>query len=347
MDLETLFNLMGTELKPRGTGSFMASCPFGHNHSSGTDKHPSMSVIYGDPSGYKCFGCNDSGTVRKLAKKWLAEKGDSRPLEFIRGFDDKKAFGERAMERGSYQVERAKRMTRMAKRAKDTKKPITEKELKDFLHEVPEYAFERGLTKKQIIDWEIGYDPYQDRMIIPVRDMHGKLFGVSGRDLSGQSKIKYRHYPGLNKEAVLYGEKFINIKKRRAYIVEGFFDVHGLQRHGLENVFATMGTSISTYQEQKLLRWFDEIIFVPDGDLAGLKFAIEYGHKLLLKIPKIGIAGVEKNKDYVIREKPAKWEPQDYKYNLLPPLIGTDPGELRLGNLNVTLKQMQILSLWD
>jgi len=348
MDLETFFSLMGTQLKSRGNGtSYMASCPFGHNHASGKDKHPSMSVIFGDPSGWKCFGCNDGGTIRKLAKKYLEENGDSRPLEFIRGFDDKKNYGERARSKGTYQEERAKKIARMNKKAAKAKAPVTEARLKDFMHEVPEYAFERGLTKKQIIDWEIGYDRDQDRLIIPVRDMHGKLFGVSGRDLSGESKIKYRHYPGLNKEAVLYGEKFINIKKPRAYIVEGFFDVIGLQRHGLENVFATMGTSISTYQEQKLIRWFKEIIFVPDGDLAGLRFAIDYGHRLLLKIPKIGIAGVEKNPQYVKRERPAKWEPQDYSYNLVKPLNGVDPGDLNIADLRTVMGQTKRLSLFD
>lgn len=355
-DLETFFLLMNTRLIKRGGSQYMASCPFPENHSSGKDKNPSFSIIYnGIISGWKCFGgCNDGGSLRSLAKKYNEEFGDSRPLEFIRSFDDHRSPGERAISRGSYKEEQAKKIARMYKKSPDFKKPITESDLKYLLQEYPLYAEERGMTKEQIFKWEIGYDPKENRMIIPVRDMHKKLLGVSGRALDPEKKPKYKHYTGLSKELVLYGERFINIRNPKCYIVEGFFDVFNLEKQGLENVFATMGTSLSEYQINKLLRFFKEIVFIPDGvdfeTNAGLRFAEEYGQKLLIKISKtgiVGIAGIEKNPEYERREKPTKWESKDYKFKITSPLYGKDPSDLSKEDLQTVLNQTHYLSLVD
>lgn len=351
-DLETVFSLMNTTLQKRGGNSYLTNCPFGHNHASGRDKHPSLSVIYGGvTSGWKCFGCNDKGTIRYLAKKYNEEFGDSRALEFIRSFDDKRSYGERAITKGSYESEQAKKIARMYKKAPDFKKPITEDELKYFLEEYPEYALERGIQPKQILKFEIGYDPHEDRMIVPVRDMHGKLLGVSGRAIDPERKPKWKHYPGLNKELVLYGERWMDIHNPTCFIVEGFFDVIALDGMGVKNIFATMGTSISDIQMQKLVRFFKNIIFIPDGEdvhssNAGLKFAETYGKKLLIKIPRVGIAGVELNEKYEYRDElPAKWEETDFKYKIVEPLFGKDPSDLTQDEVKKVLQQTKWLSL--
>jgi len=352
-DLETLFSLMNTKLNRRGGNQYLCRCPFPHNHASGQDKNPSFSIVFsGITSGWKCFGgCNDKGTIRYLAKKYNEEYGDSRPLEFIRGFDDKRSYGERAINKGTYEKEQAKKIARMYKKAPNFKKPITEDELKYFLEEYPEYALERGIQPKQILKFEIGYDPNEDRMIIPCRDMHEKLMGVSGRAINPEKKPKWKHYPGMNKELFLYGENFIDIKKSTCFLVEGFFDVIALDRIGVPNVLATMGTSISEIQMQKIFRFFKNVIFIPDGEdvekgNTGLKFAETYGKKLLIKIPRVGIAGVELNENYEFREvKPNKWEERDFKYKIVEPLYGKDPSDLTQDELKKVLQQTKWLSL--
>lgn len=353
-DFETFFALMNVKLIPRGRGQFMAACPFGHNHASGRDKHPSMSVVYGGiTSGFKCFGCNDKGTIRFLAKKYNEQCGDSRALEYIKSFDDKSSFGERAIKKGTYQQEQSKKIARMYRKAPEFKKPINDEELQYYMNEVPSYAYERGLTDREIIKFEVGYDPDEERMIVPIRDMHKKLMGISGRAISEETKPKWKHYPGFSKELVMYGEHLIDIKNTTCFIVEGFLDVIMLNKIGLKNVFATMGTSISEYQEKKILRFMKTVIFIPDGEdvgkgNAGLKFAESYGRKLLISGLRVGIAGIENNelfKDRDNGEKPAKWEESDFKYKIVPPLHSKDPADLSSDELRKVLQQIKWVSL--
>lgn len=347
-DFETFFQLIGTVLIPRKTDSYMCTCPFGENHASGRDKHPSMSVIYGGiTSGWKCFGCNDSGSIRTLAKKINEQKGDSRPLEFIRSFDDKRSYGERAITKGTYEQEQAKKIARMYKKADKFNQPVDEDLLKDMQRDYPLYFIERGVTKQQILKWGLGYDHYQNRAIVPIFDIAGKLAGVSGRTLDNHP-VKWRHYPGFRKELVLYGENHIDITRDRCYLVEGFFDVLNLDKYGGKNILATMGTSLSEYQMQKLYRYFKEIIFIPDGEdvhkpeNAGLKFAEVYSKKLLIKHPRVGIAGVRLNSEYVFRgEKPQKWEKSDYEYEIIEPLYGNDPSDLDAEKIKTVLQNIQ------
>lgn len=354
-DFEDFFSIMGVRLIPRGNGRYQASCPMGHRHASGRDKHPSLSVVYGGiTSGYRCFGCNEGGTIRTLAKNYSEHCGDSRPLEFIRSFDDRVASAEDIKKIGTYDQYQAKKIARLYKKTPQFKKPIGEEDLKHFMHEVHNYAFERGLTKSDVLKWEIGYDDYEDRLIVPVRDMHKKLIGVSGRAIDPEVKPKWKHYVGLNKELVWYGENFVDLKYETCFIVEGFFDVIHLSRFGVKNVFGSMGTSISEQQEQKLHMLMKNIIFIPDGEdveksNAGLKFAEDYGRKLLIrgsKFLRVGIAGVDMNPNYVKRDRPSKWEPEDFKYQIQMPLYSKDPADLTKDELKVVLSQTKWLTIF-
>jgi DNA primase len=341
-ELETFFEMMGTRLgRADAGGNRSAKCPLAPwTHNKGRDKSPSLTAKAGEPALYKCWACQSAGTVFTLAKEYYQNSGDPQPFDYVKSLTKSHAWGKR--------IEYGSKFKRVGKSvAAKVNKEITEEKLAQYMDLVPEYAFERGITKEQVIKWEIGFDQSESRMIFTVRDYIGKLVGVSGRDVTGTKKPKYKHYPGFQKETVLYGEKFMDRLQTRAYLVEGFLDVLALERNGLKNVFATMGTSISEQQIKKLERWFKEIVFIPDVDDqgAGMQFVQTYGQKLAILGLKVGVAGVRKNDLYEQREKPRTWESVDYQFIPNALLEDKDPADLSKEELQVVLNQIEWIKL--
>lgn len=325
--LEIAFELMGQRLgRADFSGNRSAKCPLAPwTHPSGQDKHPSLTAKAGEPAVYRCWACGNQGTVLSLARLYSQNSGDVRAEQFVGALGTGHMWGRKHAEYGDKWKRTGARIE------KQEQAVISEEKLKEFLKEIPQYAVERGLSMEEIDKWEIGYDAQQKRMIIPVRDYTGKLCGVSGRALMEGQRPKYKHYPGLKKEEVFYGEKFLDRTTMRAVLVEGFFDVIMLQKLGLKNVFATMGTSVSEGQQKKLKRWFREVVFIPDVDDAGagLQFVQSFGQKLYFAGLNVGVAGVNWNKKFDLRNKPEReWLPEHYMFEPMDLLKGKDPSDL-------------------
>jgi len=63
-------------------------------------------------------------------------------------------------------------------------------------------------------------------------------------------------------------------KLENIYLVEGYMDVVGLNKNGIENVVANLGTSLTDKQILTLNQFFDDIIICFDGDESGYKAAL-------------------------------------------------------------------------
>ena len=64
------------------------------------------------------------------------------------------------------------------------------------------------------------------------------------------------------------------IRSRQAIVVEGYTDVIACHQAGIENVVATLGTSLTADHAAVLSRLCDTVILVFDGDEAGQKAAV-------------------------------------------------------------------------
>lgn len=124
------------------------------------------------------------------------------------------------------------------------------------------------------------YDTFRARLIFPVRDTAGKVVAFGGRklieDSAGAKYLNSSETPIFHKSNVLYGlfEARGAIRRtKRALVVEGYMDVAMLAQFGVENAVATMGTAATETQLQMLLRFTDCLVFVFDGDAAGMKAA--------------------------------------------------------------------------
>ena len=144
----------------------------------------------------------------------------------------------------------------------------------------------RQLTRETIAAWELG--SRYGRVAIPVRDYQQRLVGISGRSVPSETKPpkgpKYLHSLGFKKDHFLFGESK-KTSGRRAIAVEGQFDVIWLWQVGYQNALAIMGSDPSQQQIEKLVRWFDEVVVLGDGDPAGHKMARDTHEALKARMP--------------------------------------------------------------
>lgn len=341
-DLELAMQMMQTNLAhPDWNGNRECHCPLAQwTHQKGHDKRPSMSIKNTSRIPiFNCFSCQAQGAIWQLAESYSKYSGDNRALEFLRSLQRTSGWGMKLEFIDDHYKKIGKRVQKLLE------EDITEAKLDQYSLDFPEYGLERGITGWQVKKWDLRFDPRESRLLFPVRDDFKKLRGWTGRDCTGQSRLKYKHYPGLKKELVMYGAEYLQESSTRSYVVEGPMDVLRLDRMGIKNTYSPLGSSLSQWQMDFLNANSREIVFVPDADGPGLKFAQVYGEKLLLMRDKlkVGIAGVAPNPDYVQKDRGrgwAVWEPSDYRYQAIEALKGKDPGDLTDSELSEVLKSV-------
>ncbi len=141
-------------------------------------------------------------------------------------------------------------------------------------------AIERLLGVGLIIQNDKGrnYDRFRQRIMFPIRDARGRNIGFGGRVL-GQDEPKYLNSP----ETVLFhkGRELYGLYEARQalrsidklVVVEGYMDVIGLARHGIDYAVATLGTATTADHLNRLFRLTDTVYFAFDGDRAGRQAA--------------------------------------------------------------------------
>lgn len=119
-------------------------------------------------------------------------------------------------------------------------------------------------------------DFFGNRIIFPIFDRIQRIRGFGGRAISAEQAPKYLNSPDSDtykKSQSLFGSHLVR-KVGRLYVVEGYFDVIRLWSNGLNSV-CPCGTSLTGEQVRILESCADEIVFVFDGDLAGIRAAIK------------------------------------------------------------------------
>jgi DNA primase len=124
------------------------------------------------------------------------------------------------------------------------------------------------------------YDVFRDRLMIPIRDVQGRVIAFGGRTLT-EEQPKYLNSPEtelFNKGKTLFAldEAKEGVSKLdQAVVVEGYFDAIALHAAGINNAVASLGTALSIEQVRLLLRYSDskQLILNFDADQAGINAA--------------------------------------------------------------------------
>lgn len=122
------------------------------------------------------------------------------------------------------------------------------------------------------------YDTFRDRLMIPIKDIQGRIIAFGGRSLTDEEP-KYLNSPDtplFNKGKILFALDTAKNSIRsldKVIVVEGYFDAIALHEAGITNTVASLGTAFSESQLKQLLRYTDskQVIFNFDADKAGIK----------------------------------------------------------------------------
>ncbi len=293
-------------LEQRG-GNFWGKCPFHHEKTASFSVNSSNQFFY-------CFGCHKSGDVISFimeiesldfndAVKFLAERV-KMPLPEVR-YDDEKIREQKK------QKERILELLKDTARfyALNLRKEGAEKHLEYILKRkistecVAKFGLgaslsfnglvahlkEKGYTYEEMtasgaVDVKDGryYDSLGGRLIIPIINQFNQVVAFGGRLLEKADFAKYKNTRETSvflKSNNLYNLN--NLKKLKnekgissVIIVEGYMDTISLVSAGINNVVASMGTSLTKDQARIIKRYTDKVFISYDGDFAGQKASI-------------------------------------------------------------------------
>jgi|SRR3989338_3849108 len=281
--------------------NYKGICPF---HS---EKSPSF-MVSPELQIFKCFGCNEAGDIFSFVEKIegvdfpaaleiLAEKANVQlkkrenydsekksrkgiifeinhlALEYYHFILTKHKIGANALD---YVKNKRKLSAETIEKFKIGYAPDSWTSLYDFLTR-KKYGVNDLISAGVVIAGNKPgnyIDKFKGRVIFPMTDISGKIVGFMGRTIFGRDP-KYLNTSDtevFQKGTFLYSldRAKVNIKKEGAVFVEGPMDVISASQAGVENVVASLGTSLTTGQLKVVSRYTKDIIFCFDSDTAGM-----------------------------------------------------------------------------
>ena len=291
-------------LKKRGK-EFIGLSPFK------TEKTPSFTV--NDEKGfYHCFSTSEHGNIFDFlmktqnlkfgeAVKTLANLAGMRPYTFSRQDEEREKKWQEYVSIYNqyvqfYHDELLKNEQSIIAREYLKKRNLTKNEVdkfkigyvnknSNFIEKLKKNFKEKFLIESGLFYFDerknIYVERFKERIIFPINSITGQPIGLGGRTVKENNYLaKYINSPEtpfFKKGSNLYNldrARKLSNKIDHVYLVEGYMDVIGLSKNGIENVVANLGTSLTDKQILILNQFFDDIIICFDGDESGYKAAL-------------------------------------------------------------------------
>ena len=317
-------------LKKRGK-EFVGLSPFK------TEKTPSFTVN-DEKEFYHCFATSEHGNIFDFvmktqnlkfgeAVKSLANLAGMRPYTFSKQDEEREKNWQEYCSIYNQYVEFYHGeilKSEKASIARDylKKRNLSKKEVKTFkigyVEKNPNFyqKLNNEFSEKALIESGLFYldekkktyiERFRDRIIFPINNISGQPIGLGGRIFQENNYLaKYINSPetqffkkGSNLYNLNLARKLSN-KIDHVYLVEGYMDVVGLSKNGINNAVANLGTSLTDKQIIILNQFFDDIIICFDGDESGYKAAVraaENSIKELLPEKQISFIFLPNNED--------------------------------------------------
>ncbi len=148
---------------------------------------------------------------------------------------------------------------------------------------------------------------FRNRIIFPINNISGNIIGFGGRIVDDNKNVaKYINSPEtpfFKKGSNLYNldkARKLSNKLEDVFLVEGYMDVIGLSKNGIDNTVANLGTALTNKQIQILNQFYNHIIICFDGDQSGYKAALRAAENIIDELKpdkKISFLILENNLD--------------------------------------------------
>jgi hypothetical protein len=282
--IRQVFLLLGAPAsKVKRSGEWiMGPCPFAPvTHSSGRDSNPSFGIhIHDGASGYNCLACHESGLVANLPPRLVSvlRKPQGALQKFVADQHFSVAFGDfedSAVPQPPDPIDADEvksifdsvvDLMRKAKQRPGKMPPI----LEVFMRRRGVYSVATAAM------FELLWDGYRSRLIMPCIDLHGEWYGLAGRRAVDRDDgiPKMLFYDGFKKEQFLFGEHLVELSdpKKPIALVEGHMTVLAAFTCGATNmvdVVASQGSSLSAAQVSRLAQLDKPVVVCYDDDEAG------------------------------------------------------------------------------
>lgn len=256
-------------LEVSSSGWLLGTCPLARwTHSRGADRNPSFGAKpeSGGISAFHCFTCHHRGRISSLA----------RTLGHLSGTDTK------GIEREADQAdwEGLENMSFEYEGHAQRPEPLEDEMFEGIFvaaWDVPAartYLEGRGIGEATSALLELGWDSEEGRIVFPVRDGSGRLYGFSGRS-AHEAHPKIRDYSGLPKKWLILGQhrwRGTPEGDRRLLLVEGLFGYAHMVELGMEtqvDVGALMGTALTQAKVDIIKQHGAPTYLLLDNDPAG------------------------------------------------------------------------------
>lgn len=316
-------------LKKKGS-TWEAPCPF-HGEKTASFKVSASKGIY------KCFGCGVGGNavrfvmehekitypeaIKHLAKKYNVEfielEVDEKQREIDMARDSIFTINEFAALKFQENLKVNTGSAQIYVQSRNLKDEILQKfgigyatpgyrDLYDYLI-ANKYSHENAVASNLVTVGEDSgktIDKFRDRLIFPIHNISGRIVGFGGRILTNDKSVaKYVNTSDTqvyHKRNIVYG--LYQAKKAisdldNCLMVEGYMDVISPFQHGIENICAVSGTSLTIEQIRQIKKFTKNITFLYDGDAAGLKAASRSMELAIQEGMNIRVVAFEKDVD--------------------------------------------------
>lgn len=260
---------VGVALPPHNAAGWShAACAFAPwKHRNGIDRSRGMAIKTEDSgiSAYKCPACHMHGRISGLI----------RALGVFR----QKDYDEIAMEADKYDMLGSELLPfdEQFSVVEELPEPLDETLYEGMFdpignhQEAVAFMQARHIGKDTCDKLRIEFDPDKRRIVFPVRDGAGGLFGWSGRTVIPDYTPKVLDYAGLPKRHLILGEERWRPGYRKL-IVEGLFAYARMHEIGAEehvDIGALLGSSVTPEKAAILMRHGCSVLAMPDPDKAG------------------------------------------------------------------------------
>lgn len=305
-DAANIVQIIGEDINLKKMGvNYVGLCPF---HS---DRTPSL-IVSPSKRLFKCFACGEGGNIFAWFQKYhnmsfpeaVREVGKRCHIEVPTvDLSPEEKTAMQLKEAAELVLQESSRIFRANLQTNDPAKVyLAERKINQDTADLYQIGYtsdyngltttlrKLGYSEQNILAAGVSYkndrnelrDAFFSRLVIPFFSISGKMLGFVGRDITGKQAAKYKNSPDtvlFRKDHVLFGlfqaRKAIT-EKRFVYICEGQFDVLSLAQRGVRNVIAASGTAFSEHQRRLLHSVTTKLVFILDGDAAGIKAALKH-----------------------------------------------------------------------